>query len=283
MGVMPPSNLMPTLNILQAAGVSGVPDATVLGSQSIEGPIDTPDLVGEGSDLVYVANGLPPIPKKIFEKIKNWQYVNLVELSTKSAKGREEERQFLQQCDGKVLLIQLMENIKRKSTEFYDIISWVEAYGTLVAIAGKSDSASIPELMAYMSKVIRAARVRGSQWQEYDRAYRRKAAAKGVRCWSQHDPDLWDRYITGPSQMPVSTTSYPNYPTGNYQRSDPIYNRHSPYQKPRTAAPPNQWKKSVCFSHNFDKGGCVRTSNGAPCQFTHVCYVCGQGDHKRAD
>ena len=62
--------------------------------------------------------------------------------------------------------------------EFPDIVSWTEAFATLVAVVGRKEVSCVPELMAYMAKVIWAARVRGSQWQEYDRAFRRKAAAK---------------------------------------------------------------------------------------------------------
>ena len=54
---------------------------------------------------MYIADGLPPIPLKLFQKIQNWQFVNLPDLSPKSAKGREEEQQFLQQYNGKVILM----------------------------------------------------------------------------------------------------------------------------------------------------------------------------------
>ena len=45
---------------------------------------------------------------------------------------------------------------------FGDIVSWVEAFASLVTIAGQVDPSAILHLMAYMVKVVRAAQVQGS-------------------------------------------------------------------------------------------------------------------------
>ena len=177
---------------------------------------------------------------------------------------------------GEVLLVQSIENVKRKSPDFTDIVSWIKAFGILVAIAGKLENESVPGLMAHMCKVIRAARVCNSHWQEYDRAYRRKAAAMGQKDWSHHDADLWDRYITGPSQAPMSSDLTPSRPSNQ---------RFIPYQKSKQLGSlplSSQWKKSVCFSHNFDNV-CARSSKGIPCPYAHICYSCGRSDHKKPE
>ena len=162
--------------------------------------------------------------------------------------------------------------------EFPDIVSWTEAFATLVAVVGRKEVSCVPELMAYMAKVIWAARVRGSQWQEYDRAFRRKAAAKNDKKWSQHDADLWNRYIVGPSQSQSVPSSTPSPKQSNI----PVNQRYTPYIKNQRPLTNNQGKKSVCFSLNYDSV-CVRVANGIPCQFTHICCGWGQGDHKKPD
>ena len=43
---------------------------------------------------------------------------------------------------------------------------------------------------------IRAARVKGSRWIEFDKEYHMKSAAWGNRKWLVHNADLWDHYIT---------------------------------------------------------------------------------------
>ena len=269
MGVTPPSNLIPPLNVIAPNTLPESSDTSAI--------ISKPDALHLPSGhpqtyLVYLTDGLPPITTKMFEKLKNWQYVNLQDLSPRSARGREDEQNFLQQCDGKVLLLQSMDQIKRKSSDFSDVVSWIEVFATVVAVSGQANPSALPDLMAYMVKIIRASRTSSSLWQEYDRAYRRKAAAKGDFDWSRHDPDLWDRYILAPSQ--TSDLHSAQHRPVPYQR--PI---SRPYPTPQGN---NQWKKTVCYSHNFDRV-CARTTKGAPCQFAHICFSCGQHDHRHFD
>ena len=116
MGQSPPHALIPTVDILSDAALSsaGINQCALLSQlgdvsqTSVQSSVQS-DL----SNLVYITDGLPPIPKKLYQKIKDWQFVDLHDLSFKSAKGREEENNFLQQCDGKVLLVQSMDHLKR--------------------------------------------------------------------------------------------------------------------------------------------------------------------------
>ena len=156
-----------------------------------------------------------------------------------------------------------MDHLKRRATD-----SWVEVFATLVAVAS---SEAVPELMAYLIKVIRAARVHGSSWQEYDKAYCCKAAAKKDRIWSRHHPDLCDRFILSPSQTvePVSSSPAPSgrcsFP---YQRPQ---KRSGSTQLGSSTIATNAWKKTVCYSHNDSV--CARVANGLPCRFTHIYYT----------
>ena len=270
MGVLPSVDLLPTLQVLSSTA-EGVPPPVAASELTKHPELSLDDSLGsDKADLVYIADGLPPILKKLFQKIQNWQFINLPDLSPKSARGREEEQQFLQQYDGKVLLVQSIEHI-RKAHEVPDILSWVETFATLVAVASQTDPKAVPDLMSYLVKVMRASKTKHNGWLDFDWAYRCKAAAKGDHCWSRHDSDLWDRYIITPHQTSISSPSVTRLAHGHGSRP-------SPYQRPSTAGPPNQWKKTVCFSHNFDKV-CTRQAKGVPCLYTHICYLCGNPDH----
>ena len=59
-----------------------------------------------------------------------------------------------------------------------------------IAIVGSTDASAVPHMVAYMLRVIRAARMKGSRWIEFAKEYRMKAAAQGNRKWSVHDADL---------------------------------------------------------------------------------------------
>lgn len=159
MGEEPPPNLIPSLRVLSSAAGSGVPDSNLSSILAADNTLPGPSSE-DRLELVYITDGLPPVTRKLYDKIQAWQYINLLDLSPKSIKKREEESHFLQQCDGKVLLVHTLDNVKRKSAEFPDIVSWTEAFATLVAVVGKKETSHVPELMAYIAKVIRAARVR---------------------------------------------------------------------------------------------------------------------------
>ena len=139
-------------------------------------------------------------------------------------------------------------SVQSRATDLPDIVAWVEVFATLVAVASKSDIQAVPKLMAYFIKVIRAARVRGSSWPEYDKTYRRKVAAKGICIWSHHDHDLLDRFILCPSQAVEPVSSYLPF-SGHcsfvYQRPP---KRSRSTQLGSSTIATNVWKKSVCYS-----------------------------------
>ena len=74
--------------------------------------------------------------KKLAEKARAWQYINLVELLPSKPYCVQDEWSLLQQAqaDGQVVLVQSMEQLKRSKRDIADILSWVEAFTTLIAI-----------------------------------------------------------------------------------------------------------------------------------------------------
>ena len=104
MGESPPDALIPTVNILLDVALlsSTGNDQCALLRQlgDVSQPSVQSSVQSDLSDLVYITDGLPPIPKKLYQKIEDWQFVNLHDLLFNSAKGQEEENNVLQQCDG---------------------------------------------------------------------------------------------------------------------------------------------------------------------------------------
>jgi len=166
-------------------------------------------------DLQFIVEGIRPVPKKLVEKARLWQFINIAELLPSKSHGEDDLSRIKQaQADGQVVLVHSMDQVKKTRKDIPDILSWVEAFGTLVATVAM-DQPPVQHMMSYMLWVIRAARVNGSHWQDFDREFRLKAAVMGNWKWSTHDADLWDYHVTavaavgkGPSQSGPSVSPY---------------------------------------------------------------------------
>ena len=161
----------------------------------------------------------------------------------------------------------------------------MEAFTTLIAIVGSTDASAVPHMVAYLLRVIRAARVKSSQWIEFDKENQMKAAAQGNGKWSVHDADLWDHYITTAATLhsqegsmgAVHGVSLSRQNAGECPRGFTRVGQ-KPVKRGRGGVPSSSWRKNICYSFNLD-GACSREAQGNPCHFCHSCYSCGQWDH----
>ena len=90
-----------------------------------------------------------------------WHFVNIAELLPSKSHGEDDLSPIRQaQADGQVVLVHSMDQLKKASKGIPDILSWVEAFGTLVATVAV-DQPPVQHMMSYTLRVIRAARVNG--------------------------------------------------------------------------------------------------------------------------
>ena len=115
---------------------------------------------------VYVGAGNSPVSAKLAEKICRWDFVDMADMLPEVRLGdREGEPEKL---------------LPRRPRCVTDIWSWLHCYGTYMSVLGPSFPEAIPELMGYMSLIIRCSQdYEGLAWVQYDMAYRRQAAASG--------------------------------------------------------------------------------------------------------
>ena len=75
---------------------------------------------------------------------------------------------------------------------------WLQCFALYVGVLAPRFPLEVPELMAYMIAIIRAAQeYEGPAWAAYDAAYRRQAVAQGLTKWSQINPSLYAICFTG--------------------------------------------------------------------------------------
>lgn len=74
---------------------------------------------------VLVAEGLPPIAARLLEKIRRWEYVDLVTLLHDPSSKLEE---YLLQQQSQVVLVQSVGQAQKKKKHICDLFSWTKAF-----------------------------------------------------------------------------------------------------------------------------------------------------------
>lgn len=155
--------------------------------------------------LIFISEGLPPLPAKIVWAVEKGDYVDFVELLPK--KPSMEDQPITELAENVILVTQVKQMAKKRPIK--DIETWMEAFCTFAAIRSKNPEC-MADLLAYGASIARGARdYGGSSWLSYDFQFRRLAAAKKLtRGWGQKDVALWNDTFLKPDRG--SSTSNPN-------------------------------------------------------------------------
>ena len=134
---------------------------------------------------VYVGDGIPPVPEKIAAKIRKGEFVEMGELLPEFWSPREDGD------SGR-------ETKARRSRKVTDTFTWLQCFGVYVSVRTLSAPSLIPELMAYMSTIVRVSQdFSGLAWVRYDAAFRRQAALTRNDRWSVINSTLYTMCFTG--------------------------------------------------------------------------------------
>ena len=159
--------------------------------QSLAG---NPHTVAGSGEWVLIGKGLLTIPKRLLEKICNWEFVDLTELlPTASTHGS------LSSAGLHVALFSLFPGceVVHHKRQISSIADWVQAFAVyMVATVSKHPTATL-ELLAYMLTTIKASQQHdGLYWRSYDtNNYRIIAAASGNKTWLHLDMDLYTSFL----------------------------------------------------------------------------------------
>ena len=144
----------------------------------------------KGEHGVYVGEALPPVPKKLAEKIQAWEFVEMSELLPEFWPQGAEDKEGAQKAGA-----------NRRKRPVMELNAWLQCFAVYVGVLSAKHPEAVPELLAYMVAIIRACEdFAGLAWVRYDSAYRRQAAASGNRTWSRINPSLFSLCFTGKAQ-----------------------------------------------------------------------------------
>ena len=147
-----------------------------------------------GSGGVYVGDGLPPFPAKLAAKIRRGEFVEMGELLPEfwSAPPPPPPPPRDEDSDSK------RDNKVRHSRKVTDIFTWLQCFCSFVGVRAQPNPELVPELMAYMTTIVRVSQdYPGLAWVQYDAAFRRQAALTGDTRWSTINPTLYTVCFTG--------------------------------------------------------------------------------------
>ena len=239
-------------------------------------------------ETAIIAEGLRPLPRKLIQKIQNWEFTDL-EMLLPNPRAKSEVA-LSQRQDG-VLVVQSLENLKKRKPRILVYPQWVEAFSVYVAVIGKKHPQFIPDLMAYQVLIKEASAHGGARWLNYDREFREKAAAKKLRQWGERDPNLWAKFFSSATpndricQHCGSQDHFLEdcvYSSQQTMTSRPVLGmtaNQSPASMSTTAKRSMGQKntRGPCYPFN-NTGVCDRRP---PCPFPHVCQNCGEGHPAR--
>ena len=178
----------------------------------------------------------------------------------------------------------------RRSRKVTDILTWLQCFGSYVAVLTPGRPQLIPEMMAYMSTIIRVSQdYTGLAWVRYDAAFRRQAALTGNDRWSVVNTTLYTMCFTGMAasvkrcELCFASTHSERECA---QRGDPdpdmsdrlknleaaVVAIAKPRQPPGGASTPARPSGELC--RKWNSTGCTFPN----CRHLHACSLC-KGSH----
>ena len=138
------------------------------------------DHIPPTTSSIIVADSIPPIPLKISEKIRRWEFVDLASLLANNAPS---DCVMTVVVNGQSLTVPSSVNPTKKRKISLDIpMQAFPMYAAVLMSADSSTKAESAGLMAHMFSVLQIAKdLGGSQWPNYDRTFREWAAAINIR------------------------------------------------------------------------------------------------------
>ena len=215
-----------------------------------------------------IAEGLPPIPVKVLDKIRRWEFIDLTLLVNDP--GAKSELSSL--SSERVVLFQTVDQAQKRKKHISDILTWTQAFAIYMAALASANTTSKEEvvgLMAHLHLINQLSKdMGGNRWLKYDHDFREWAAAKGIRKWGELNLSLYGRCLSFQQSL------------GSHGQSEPQHDRTGRgdgSKNPKGKTSRSSAVKGACFKWNFEYN-CEK----ADCRFRHVCYSCGDG-HRVGD
>ncbi len=220
-------------------------------------PSIIPLLQPEVPYTVNVGQNAIPIPDKLSKKSEKGEFIELAEFLPDSFGGTSNDTG----------------EKPRKKRRVANILQWVECFNAYVSVVTQRDPTRMQDLLAYSSLIVHTARkYAGDGWIQYDRNFRKAAAANPAMKWGEiHQTFYAMAFVNAKTKEHCSLCFSLDHATTECDD----------YEPPKT--PTNYHKRSIAavnsaeICRNWNFGTCPRLPN---CPYQHSCISC-HGPHKQ--
>ena len=214
-----------------------------------------------------------PVPAKLAQRIRRKEFVDMALLLPECLSQLTEDRP---KSDPR-------EETKGKKArrKVVNILQWVECFHTYISVVVVQQPSRVADLLGYASLIVHAARkFKGDGWVQYDRNFRKRAAAAPTEPWAGINQSLWALAFSNAETKPHCSLCF-SLEHGTEECDE--------YEEPKGASSSSR-RAAVPQASSFARGSsprpiCVRWNRygcTAPqCTFRHVCLECHQ-PHKAA-
>ena len=247
---------------------------------SVESRIDG-GAKGEVGRPFVLSEGLPPVPHKLAARIIRGEYIDMAELLRDNLEVQRRAASTPSQTQGSSLH-------QKHRREIPDLLSWVQCFGTYMAVLTSKYPDRVRQLLAYQTLIVREARrCKGRGWLAYDAYFRQQVVGDDSADWSKLNQSLYavtfiaqgdhekgrscgiclesDHTEEQCALFSSATRSAPG------RRENSLSERGSETRE--SAGGRKLSSRMACFSWNQSE------CRYPACKYRHVCTRCG-GDHK---
>ena len=132
-----------------------------------------------------LSEGLPPVPCKLVARILMGEFIDMAELLRDNLEAQRRASAVAQ------VGAAAASNAKSRR-EVPDLMSWVQCFGTYIAVVTSQFPHRIKELLAYQTLIVREARRCGGRgWLAYDSHFRQQVVGNEAADWSRLNQSLY--------------------------------------------------------------------------------------------
>ena len=217
------------------------------------------------STPISIGAGLPPVPKKLVERIQSGDFIDMAELlpDRLGTQGNTPSKD---------------EKSKRPKRQVASITEWVQCFCIYMAVLTSKSPERIQDLLGYMAIIVEACReYEGDTWLGYDRRFRQRAAASPDSKWARIDPTLWNMAFTGQAKAErckyCFSLSHKEVDCDWAPQTSSATAPLAAHKFPTPRWTPRLRNAPVCKSWNFTQ---QPSCDFRSCTYQHVCMQCSK-------
>ena len=268
---MPDPALISGLPLLSASGIQSIPFPPLIVASSTGAAAHVPPPAINRSPLAPLSVCVPmagpcaiPIPPKLAQRIWNGEFIDMAALLPECISFHEEEAAKSDR-----------EGTKRVRRKVSNILQWVECFHLYINAICARQPDRISDLLGYASLIVHAARkFRGDGWTQYDKNFRKRAAASPGEQWGVINQSLLALAFSSAEVRPHCALCFSlEHSTEECVDYEEPKKASTMGRKPwPMSAQPTRGESSRPICVRWNKVGCT----SSVCSFRHVCLECHQ-------